>query len=145
MTDANRRLGMLWGDGDMIRDPEGTTYSKDKQIQATVADQMEDENSMYRHYCRLLSIRHRHPAIARGEYTTANCEKNLGGFLISYQDQQLVVLHNNSAEPITYDLAGCKTLEGVPLNELLETVGIGGATLKGTILTIDGHTSVVIG
>ena len=145
MTDANRRLGMLWGDGDMIRDPEGTTYSKDKQIQATVADQMEDENSMYRHYCRLLSIRHRHPAIARGEYTAANCEKNLGGFLISYQDQQLVVLHNNSAEPITYDLAGCKTLEGVPLNELLETVGIGGATLKGTILTIDGHTSVVIG
>lgn len=145
MTDANRRLGMLWGDGDMIRDPEGTTYSKDKQIQTTVADQMEDENSMYRHYCRLLSVRHRHPAIARGEYTAANCEKNLGGFLIHYQEQQLVVLHNNSAETITYDLAKCTALANVSMEQLLEVIGAGNANLKGTILTIDGYTSVVIG
>ena len=143
MTDADRRLAMLWGDGDMISDPIGATYKN--QISATVADQMEDENSMYRYYCKLLSVRHRHPAIARGQYTSANCEKNLGGFLISYQDQQLVLLHNNSAEAITYDLAKCKALEGVALNELLESIGAGSATLKGTILTIDGHTSVVIG
>ena len=142
-TDADRRLAMLWGDDDMIRDPVGATYKN--QISTTVVDQMEDEDSMYRHYCRLLSVRHRHPAIARGTYTAANCEKNLGGFLVSYQDQQLVILHNNSAEAITYDLSQCKALEGVALNELLEVIGVGNASLKGTTLTIDGYTSVVVG
>jgi glycosidase len=144
-TDANRRLAMLWGDDDLIRDPEGTTYSKDKQIQTTVADQMEDENSLYRYYCKLLSIRHRHPAIARGVYTAANCEKNLGGFLIRYEEEALVVLHNNSAEEITYDLANCTALKDVQLTQLLETIGSGNATLKGTTLTIGAYTSVVIG
>ena len=145
MTDANRRLAMLWGDGDLIRDPEGTTYSKDKQIQTTVADQMEDEDSLYRHYCKLLSVRHRHPAIARGVYTPANCEKNLGGFLIRYEEETLVLLHNNSAEEITYDLANCSALKGVELSQLLEAVGAGSATLEGTTLTIGAYTSVVIG
>ena len=145
-TDANRRLAMLWGDeNDLIRDPVGSTYPAANQIKTTVADQMEDEGSLYRYYCRLLSVRHRHPAIARGVYTAANCEKNLGGFRIDYQDQQLVVLHNNSAEAITYDLAECKALEGVALNRLLEVIGAGEASLKGTILTIEGYTSVVIG
>ena len=145
MTDANRRLAMLWGDDDLIRDPEGTTYSKDKQIQTTVADQMEDEDSLYRYYCKLLSIRHRHPAIARGVYTPANCEKNLGGFLIRYEEETLVLLHNNSAEEITYDLANCSALKDVELTQLLETIGVGSATLEGTTLTIGAYTSVVIG
>lgn len=145
MTDANRRLAMLWGDGDTVKNPEGTTYSADKQIQTTVADQMEDEDSLYRHYCKLLSIRHRYPAIARGDYRSVNCETNLGGFVISYEGDTLVVLHNNSSGEITYDLANCAELDGVELGLLLETVGAGSATLKGTKLTIGGYTSVVIG
>ena len=143
MTDADRRLAMLWGDGDMIRDPEGASYKN--QISTTVADQMNDENSMYRHYCKLLSVRHRYPAIARGVYTPANCEKNLGGFVISYEDTQLVLLHNNSAEAITYDLSNCAALKDVPMTQLLEAIGEGKATLKGSVLTIEAYTSVVIG
>lgn len=143
-TDANRRLAMLWGGENMARDPAGSTYSKDKQIQTTVADQMENETSLLRYYCRLLSIRHRYPAIARGEYISANCEKNLGGFLITYEGENLVILHNTSNEQIHFDLKNCAALKDLNAYELCEIIGSGGASIKETQLTIDGGTSVVI-
>ena len=143
-TDANRRLGMLWGDGDMIRDPEGTTYAKDKQIQTTVVDQMKDENSMLRYYCKLLTIRHSYPAIARGEYVSVNHNKNLGGFIISYEGERLVLLHNNSGEAITVDLSQWSALAELNLSRLCEAIGAGKATLKGSKLTIEGMTSVLL-
>lgn len=144
-TDANRRLAMLWGDEDLVKDPAGSTYSADKQIKSTVAQQMEDENSLYRYYCRLLSIRHRYPAIARGTYTAANCEKNLGGFVVQYEGEKLVILHNTSNEQISFDLKNCAALSDLELGKLSEIIGSGTASLKGTLLTIDGNTSVVIG
>ena len=143
-TDANRRLAMLWGDENCARDPVGSSYPKENQIQTTVADQLEDENSLLRYYCRLLSIRHRYPAIARGTYQAVDCERNLGGFLITYQGENLVVLHNNSDEPIVFDLKDCDVLTGWSFSRLCEVIGSGNASLNGTQLTIDGGTSVLI-
>ena len=139
MTDANRRLAMLWGDEDLIRNPEGSTYPADKQISATVAEQMEDEESLLRYYCKLLTIRHSHPGIARGVYTAiATGEKNLGGFVIEYEGEALLLFHNNGTESVSYDLAkyGAK--------ELLDFVGSDTASLKGTVLTLGPQTSAII-
>lgn len=142
-TDANRRLAMLWGDGDLVRDPVGSTY--DKQIDSSVAEQLADENSLLRYYCKLLSVRHRHPAIARGVYSVvATSHNNLGGFLVEYEGEKLAILHNNSNETITIDLASCKALQGIDLTVLGEIIGSGSATLVGTQLTVEGKTSVVI-
>lgn len=145
-TDANRRLAMLWGDEDKIKDPTGTTYAFDKQIQTTVSSQMEDENSMLRYYCKLLSVRHRYPAIARGGYSVVKTsEKNLGGFLVSHEGENLVILHNNSTGEISYDLANCQELQGISVTKLWEAIGVGSAALDGTVLTISGQTSVILG
>ena len=46
-TDANRRLAMVWGDDDTIRNPVGSTYSDSKQIENGVEQQIQDENSLY--------------------------------------------------------------------------------------------------
>lgn len=144
-TDANRRLAMLWGDEDQVKNPVGTTYSSDKQIKTTVASQMEDENSLLRYYCKLLSIRHRHPAIARGDYEAiGTSDKNVGGFLVRYEGENLLIIHNNSTEQVTVDLAECKALDDVTVQQLCEVIGVGSATLEGTVLTIAGQTSVVI-
>ena len=144
-TDANRRLAMLWGDTDLVKNPVGSTYSADKQIKTTVASQMEDESSLLRYYCKLLSIRHRYPAIARGTYSAIGTEnKNLAGFLVRYEEEELLILHNNSTAEITVDLAICKDLNGISLTKLCEVIGVGNATLEGTVLTIAGQTSVVI-
>ncbi len=144
-TDANRRLAMLWGDDDLVKDPVGSTYSADKQIKTTVADQIADENSLLRYYCKLLSIRHRYDAIARGTYRAlSTSEKNLGGFVVSYDEELLVILHNNSTGELSVDLATCKGLNGVTLSTLCEAIGAGEATLSGTVLTVAGQTSVIL-
>ena len=144
-TDANRRLAMLWGDDDLIRDPEGSTYPTKNQIQTTVADQLEDENSLYNYYCRLLAIRHKYPQIARGSYDAVGTgEKNLGGFLIEYEGELTLLLHNNGTEEITCDLSSCKDLAGFTVEELCDMIGMGTATLEGAVLTVAGQTSVIL-
>ena len=141
-TDANRRLAMLWGDDDMIRDPVGSTYPAKNQISTTVADQMADENSMYNYYCRLIAIRHKYPAIARGVYTAISCnEKNLGGFHVEYEGENLGIFHNTSAEELVFDLS---KYEGFAFTQIAEFIGAGSATLEGTLLTVGPQTSVVL-
>jgi len=141
-TDANRRLAMLWGDDDLIRDPVGSTYPQKNQIQTTVADQAADENSLYQYYCRLIGIRHSYPAIARGIYTDLKCgEKNFGGFRIDYAEQTLGLFHNTSAEEISYDLSKCS---GCSFSQIGDYIGMGTATLEGTILTVGPQTSVIV-
>jgi glycosidase len=141
-TDANRRLAMLWGDDDMIRDPVGSTYPEKNQISTTVADQMVDENSMYNYYCRLLAVRHKYPAFARGMYTAISCgSKNLGGFAIEYEGEMLGLIHNTSTEELTFDLSG---LDGISFTELCDAIGMGNAVLEGTILTVGPQTSVIL-
>ncbi|MEE1037197.1 MAG: alpha-amylase family glycosyl hydrolase [Oscillospiraceae bacterium] len=142
MTDANRRLAMLWGDGDLIRDPEGTTYQKKNQITTTVADQMADENSLYSYYCDVIAVRHRYPAIARGTYTVLKGNsRNLGGFQIDYQGDTLCLLHNNGQQELTFDFS---KVEGFTPEMLCDFVGMGSAKLEGNILTLGPQTSAIV-
>ncbi len=143
-TDANRRLAMLWGDGDLIADPKGSTYPTSKQIDATVTTQMEDENSLYRYYCKLLTLRHTYPAIARGDYTAANGEKNFGGFRIDYESEAWGLLHNTSGEEIIFDLGKIKAFEGYTFSEICACIGQGEAKIEGSTVTVGPYTSVII-
>ena len=145
-TDANRRLAMLWGDDDLIRNPVGSTYPEANQIDTTVADQAADEESLLHYYRELLTIRHKYPAIARGTYKSlATAEKCFGGFLITYGDEELLLLHNTSNEEITFDLATIKGLEEHEIGKILDYIGMGNAKLKGTVLTLGPQTSVIVG
>ncbi len=141
-TDANRRLAMLWGDDDLVKNPIGSTYPARNQIQTTVADQLADDNSMLAHYGKLLNIRHKYPAIARGTYTSLDCgEKNFGGFSIAYEGETLGLLHNNGSEEIVFDLS---ELEGVSFTQLCDFVGVGWASLDGSTLTLGPQSSVIL-
>ena len=144
-TDANRRLAMLWGDGDEVNNPIGSTYPDDKQIQTTVVDQTEDENSLYNYYCKLIAIRHKYPAIARGLYKSVSTgEKNLGGFLIEYEGKKIVLIHNNSSDEISVDISDIKGLDGFTITDVLDYIGVGTASIEGDTLTVGPHTSVII-
>ncbi len=144
-TDANRRLAMLWGDGDTVKNPTGSTYSDANQIQSTVADQLKDKNSLYNYYCKLLSIRNKYPAIARGTYKAiVTSYQNFGGSQITYEGETIVLLHNNSSEEISVDLSTIAALNGLDLSKICDYIGVGKAKLKGTVLTLGGQTSVII-
>ena len=140
-TDANRRLAMLWGDGDTVKDPVGTSYERSKQLNGTVADQLGSGDSLYSRYKALLMIRRANPEIARGEYSSLNFPgSKLGGFTSTWEGSTVCVLHNATDEPITADLAAA----GLNVSEIRAFIGQGAAVLDGTTLTLDAQTSVVL-
>lgn len=142
-TDANRRLAMLWGDDSSPRDPEDSTYPSSKQTNGTVESQLAQEGSLLRYYCRLISLRNRYPAIPRGTYTQVNLgSAKCGGFLVEYEGSTLCILHNISTDiPFTVDLADTD----IPCRSILEVIGMGEASLEGTILSLAPQTSLILG
>ena len=145
LTDANRRLAMLWGNDYTPRNPVGSTYPADKQIKTTAMEQIEDKNSMYNHYARVIAVRHRYPAIARGNYTAISCGNNkLGGFLVEYNGEYLVIIHNTSGGELSYDLTRCSALSGKGIDEICDYVGTGKATLNGNLITVPAYTSIIL-
>ena len=143
-TDANRRLAMLWGDGDGIQNPVGSTY--DGQIESSVKDQLKNEESLLRHYSRLIAVRHKYPAIARGNYNVVTSENDqLGGYYIEYNGEIIGLFHNSSDQPIVVNLSALDGLDGYSFSRLCDFVGLGSASLDGDLLIIDGQTSVILG
>ena len=139
-TDANRRLAMLWGDGDTVKDPVGANYSAE-QANGTVVEQWADGTSLYNHYKKLITIRKANPEIAYGEFTPLKTTGKTGGFLCTYNGSTVAVLHNPTTEEVVVDLSA---ITDVPLTVLAAYVGLGKATLEGTTLTIGAQTSVVL-
>ena len=139
-TDANRRLAMLWGDGDTVKNPTGSNY-KAEQINGTVADQLPNGDSLYNHYKKLIAIRKANPEIAYGTFTPLSTGGKYGGFLCTYNGKTVAVIHNTDTVAVTIDLT---KLTDVELTVLAAYVGKGMATLDGTKLTIEGQTSVVL-
>ncbi len=140
-TDANRRLAMLWGDDDTVKDPVGANYTG-KQSNGTVTDQLPDGNSLLSHYKKLIQIRQANPEIVYGTYQALKLDDTkVGGFLSTYEGKTVCVLHNTTLQPFTIDIS---QLGGVELSQLVAAVGVGAATLEGTTLTIDAQTSVVL-
>ncbi|MBQ0125398.1 MAG: hypothetical protein KBS59_03635, partial [Clostridiales bacterium] len=140
-TDANRRLAMLWGDGDTVRDPEGTTYSAQDQTNGTVSQQLMDGDSLLSHYKKLIMIRNANPEIARGEYKALHINgSKLGGFVSTYNGESVCVIHNTTRGELSCDLSA---LTDIDFGTIAAVIGEG-ATLDGTVLTVGAQTSVVI-
>lgn len=154
-TDANRRLGMLWGDGDTIKNPEGTTFDSSKQINGTVIDQYGNADSLYNYYKKLIMIRKANPEIALGEYKAIEFkDTKVGGFSSTYDGKTVYVLHNTGGSSATIDLSAYINAPDLVITDMIGVKYVDPddlhaeekpmATLEGTVLTINGQTSVVI-
>ncbi|MCF0136470.1 MAG: hypothetical protein HUJ69_08635 [Lachnospiraceae bacterium] len=146
-TDANRRLAMKWGDDDPVSDPEGTTYDPAKQVEMGALEQMQDENSLYSYYKKLIMIRKANPEIARGDYTALEFQDTkLGGFTSTYEGSTVCVLHNTTLSSITVDLSTVTNLTFTELAAVIGVVSYEGeeTTLEGTLLTLAPQTSCVL-
>ena len=145
VEDANRRLPMKWGDDWTCRVPNGATYSIDLWSN-TVWDQQRDEDSLMMHYAKVLNVRHTYPEIARGTYKAIYGGKStFGGFFVTYQGSNLIILHNTSAtETVTVNLKTLTHLSGYSAFELCEILGVSDASISGTTLTLGPQTTVII-
>ena len=140
-TDANRRLAMLWGDDDTVKDPVGANYSA-QQANGTVKDQLSNPTSLYNHYKKLIALRKANPEIANGVFTSLEMkEGRIGGFLSQYEGKTVAVIHNTTTDAVTIDLS---KYPEIPSALLAGFAGVGTATLDGTTLTLPGQTSVIL-
>lgn len=139
-TDANRRLAMLWGDEDTVKNPIGTSYSSE-QSNGTVQDHLSNPDSLYNHYKKLIAIRKAHPEIAYGVFTPLKTNTKFSGFISTYKNSTVVVLHNTSQSSVEVDLT---QLTDVPVSMISAYAGAGEVKLEGTILTVGGQTSVIL-
>ena len=143
-TDANRRMAMLWGDGDTVKDPAGTTY--DKQTPYSVKDLEGMAGSILKHYRKLIGIRQANPEIARGEYTALTFrDTKLGGFLCSLDGNTVGVFHNTTEKTLKVDLAEATDTTFAQIAAFIavdpfESI----AELEGTVLTLGPQTSAVL-
>ena len=141
-TDANRRLAMLWGDGDTVQNPEGSDYDPSRQITETVSDQIRSADSLYTYYKTILMIRRAHPEIARGEYRSLSFgDTKLGGFISSWKGSSVCVLHNTTSGSLTVSLTDAGAAGFTAISAI---VGQGSALLEGSTVTLDAQTSVVL-
>ncbi len=141
-TDANRRLAMVWGDDDKVKDPQGTTYSKDNRVDSPVNEQRKDPDSLYNYYKKVIMVRKANPEIARGEFTAlALTGTKVGGFTSTWNGSTVCVLHNTSTGEQKLDL---NALGLDAFTVLSAVVGMNDATLDNGILTLGAQTSVVL-
>lgn len=139
-TDANRRLAMLWGDDDKVKDPEGATYQKDKQTNGTVAEQIAKDDSLLRYYQKVIRFRLEYPEIARGDYKQAIKTSNdrVGGFVIEYKGETTYLIHNVAMTDAEVDLSD------LGFTKICGYIGQGSASIKGKTLKIGAQTTVVL-
>ena len=144
-TDANRRLAMIWGDGDTIKDPTGATYPASSQTEPTVAEQIADKNSLYNYYKTVIAVRKANPEICRGEYKALKLPDKMGGFTSTYNGSTVCVLHNTTQRTMSISLSD---IPGAQLTVLANAVGLSAdeenTYLKDGIITIGPQTSVVL-
>ena len=139
-TDANRRLAMRWGDGDTVKDPEGSDYGS--QTEDTVAGMLQNEKSLLNYYKRLLMIRKANPEIARGDYRALSFEDtNAGGFLCTWNGSTAGVFHNPGKQPAVLDL---RDMENVSFEKIEAVIGKKDASFEDGVLTLGSQTSAVL-
>lgn len=137
-TDANRRLAMLWGDGDSVKDPVGSTYPNKSQTNGTVQSQLSDSNSIYNHYKKLIAIRNANPEIARGKVTAIQSfGDGVAALKFEYNGSVVYVIHNLYGSQITLDVSalGVSSLRAWATTE---------SVLSGGQLTLGERGSVVL-
>ncbi len=141
-TDANRRLKMLWGDGDTVNNPVGTTFEEDKQTNGTVATQKYDGDSLYNYYKRLIMLRKANPEIALGEYKSVKLDgTKMGCFTCTYEGSIVTIFQNTGITPVELDLS---TVESINVSKITDYIGVADASLDGTLLTVGEQTTVIM-
>lgn len=141
-TDANRRVAMLWGDGDTVKDPVGTTYEAKNQTPYSVRDLLGNSNSILTYYKRLIMIRKAHPAIAAGDYHALNFpDSKAGGFTATLNGTRTVVIHNTTGSAKTLDMSILDDWEGL---KIMDVIGAEDASLDGAMLTVGAQTTAIL-
>ena len=134
--DPNIREPFLWSRSDpgipTWIEPEYTT----PETVTPLDQQINDPNSMYNHYRRLIAFRESSPALTLGDIdTTTYAVPGLSSFYRSYEGDSLLVLHNLTDQPLSVTRNEAYAQEVFATEE--------GGAVSGTEITLPAYGSSV--
>lgn len=109
-SDPDQRAPMYWNaqmnDGTTTA-PPGCTISGSSHPLGSLADQVNDEYSIYNYYREAIAIRNAIPAIARGKQTVEEAlnQECISAIRKTWNDQECIILYNLDTKSGTVDLS----------------------------------------
>ena len=74
-------------------------------MEINVEQAINDNNSIYYHYQKLIELRKKYPVIVHGDFTPVfEQHEQVFAYLRQYQEQQILVVNNFSAQSLTLEL-----------------------------------------
>ena len=114
-----------------------------RTIEAGVAEQEKDQNSLLQFYKELIRIKNENPEIQRGKVTSLDLENPaVCAYSLEYNGSKIYVIHNLADEQADLDLSGDKYSD-LKIRGELKTNG-GKITLKNGRLTMPSMSTVVL-
>ena len=99
--DENKRLAMLWGDGNDCNSPVGNDYTS--QVNTSIKEQEKDKDSLLNHYQAVLNIRNRNSFLTHAKSKVYDTENTSIFGMIAYDDEhEILILHNFSDEVVEF-------------------------------------------
>lgn len=133
--DENKRTYMPWGENHDAKNPSGVDYDQSKQVVVSVKDALKDNNSLLNYMTELINIRNKYPFIKQASYQALNLQDGLLGYILSDGKNEIVIVHNLTAEN--------KIERLTDEYQLLETMSKNNS-FKQNVLNIDGYSSVIL-
>lgn len=145
MTDALRRLPMVWSKNDKTGEckyPEkSTSYLWDgTQVEYGVDDELKNGYSLVNHYKKAINIRNKYPFLKKGKFTSLMNNINEDGvaaYRISLGNDYINVYHNFSEVEVTIEVIGSKITDEINTSKV-------SPKLNGTKLTLAPYSSAVL-
>jgi glycosidase len=142
--DENKRLPMIWS----TTDTKGMTTPLNHSEAITpitegASEQLKNQESLLVHYQKILALKHKYSAIARGSLTPLELgDTKVFGYTTTYENTQIYVLHNLTADAMTINFPKAQYAYDKIVGDL--SAGSIPSSLTDDSLVIQGYSTVVI-
>lgn len=133
--DENKRLAMLWGEGNDCQSPIGADYSLKQET--SVSQQLKEDDSLLNHYKKVISLRNQYSILTDGVASFVECE-NDSLYAVSHKldEDEIIVIHNLSGETVIEKFNGYKIDNQIALSTK--------ASIKDGLLEIYPYSTVIL-
>lgn len=136
--DENKRLGFVWDSEDTSKNcysPSGADYTK--KIDAGLSQQMNDSNSLYSHYKKVIALRNQHSSLANGAVSYVDSGNDAVYMVVSEnEEERILTVHNFSENEVSVAVSEFSNISGSITNETVK--------LEGGILYIPAYSSAIL-
>ena len=99
--DENKRTPFKWSEDGKAMDTTWEDNSQNKDVNP-YSVQVNDENSMYNHYKKMIALRKSEKALVYGTYSPINVDNSaVMAYVREYEGEKITVVHNLSAEAVS--------------------------------------------